>query len=172
MIRTATIRSQRISRRVANAKRVPGLNLVSLMDIFTILVFFLLVNSAQVEVLPNAKAMTLPDSISTEKPTEHVLLMISRDDIQVNGRVIMRLEEAANSTDAVIEPLRNALLVEPLQPVEGGTPGQMSRGEVNIMADKDIPFQLVRRIMATCTDANFSRISLAVVTNQQPGGTP
>jgi len=46
----------------------------------------------------------------------------------------------------------------------------VSRGEVNIMADKDIPFQLIRRVMATCTDANFSRISLAVIT-QSPGAS-
>ncbi|WP_029890875.1 ExbD/TolR family protein [Polycyclovorans algicola] len=170
MIRGASIRSQRISRRATNSRRVPGLNLVSLMDIFTILVFFLMVNSAQVEVLPNAKAMTLPDSVSTEKPSEHILLTLSREDLQINGRVVMRLDEAANSSGAIIEPLKTVLLTTPLQAVEGGTPGQVSRGEVNIMADKDTPFQLIRRVMATCTDANFSRISLAVIT-QSPGAS-
>ena len=170
MIRSASIRSQRVARRAHNTRRVPGLNLVSLMDIFTIRVFFLMVHSAQIEVLPNAKAMTLPNSVSTEKPSEHILLMLSREDLQLNGRVIMRLEEAANSAGAVIEPLKTALLTTPLQPVEGGEPGQVSRGEVNIMADKDIPFQLIRRVMATCTDANFSRISLAVIT-QSPGAS-
>ena len=123
MIRSASIRSQRVARRAHNTRRVPGLNLVSLMDIFTILVFFLMVNSAQIEVLPNAKAMTLPNSVSTEKPSEHILLMLSREDLQLNGRVIMRLEEAANSAGAVIEPLKTALLTTPLQPVEGGEPG-------------------------------------------------
>lgn len=170
MIRSATIRSQRITRRVQKARRNPALNLVSLMDIFTILVFFLLVNSTQVEVLPSPKALTLPESVSTEKPSEQVLLMITREEILVNGRPVMRLDEAANVTGDVIAPLRNELVQAPLLPVEGGSPGQTSRGTVNIMADKELPFQLVKKVMATATDARFSRISLAVVSRAGEDG--
>lgn len=170
MIRSASIRSQRIGRRLSRSRQNSGLNLVSLMDIFTILVFFLLVNSSQVEVLPSPKAMTLPDSVSTEKPAEHTLLMITREEVLVDGRRIMSVTDAANSSGAVIAALKSVLLETPLQPVVGGPPGQVSRGEVNIMADKDIPFQLVKKVMATATDAQFSRISLAVVTRAGGNG--
>lgn len=170
MIRSVSIRSQRIGRRLSRSRQTPGLNLVSLMDIFTILVFFLLVNSAQVEVLPSPKAMTLPDSVSTDKPAEHTLLMITREDVLVDGRRIMSVADAANSSGTVIAALKSELLSAPLEPVLGGAPGQVSRGEVNIMADKDIPFQLIKKVMATATDAQFSRISLAVVTRAGGNG--
>ena len=62
------------------------LNLVSLMDIFTILVFFLLVNSAQVEVLPNAKDLQLPESIAEQKARENVVIMVTADQILVQGQ--------------------------------------------------------------------------------------
>lgn len=170
MIRSVSIRSQRIGRRLSRSRRTVGLNLVSLMDIFTILVFFLLVNSSQVEVLPSPKAMTLPDSVSTDKPAEHTLLMITREEVLIDGRRIMSLTDAANSSAAVIATLKSELLSAPLLPVAGGTPGQVSRGEVNIMADRDIPFQLIKKVMATATDAQFSRISLAVVTRAGGNG--
>ena len=56
-------RAKRMERRNVRGKKSVTLNLVSLMDIFTILVFFLLVNSGQVETLPNARDITLPESI-------------------------------------------------------------------------------------------------------------
>lgn len=171
MIRSASIRSQRISRRLSRSRKTTGLNLVSLMDIFTILVFFLLVNSSQVEVLPNAKELVLPESLSTDKPAEQVLLMITRDAILVNGRRVSAIDTAASGDGVVIPTLKAELLQAPLAPVVGGTPGQVSRGDVNIMADKDTPFQLIKKVMATCTDAKFSRISLAVV-SKPGGGTP
>lgn len=171
MIRGSSIRSQRANRRFAASRRNPALNLVSLMDIFTILVFFLMVNSAQMEVLPNATALTLPDSISTDKPNEHVLVLITRDDVQVNGRSVMTLDAVSEASDpTAAHPLKTELMQSPLRPVVGGEPGQLSRGEVNIMADRDTPFQLLRRIMSLCTEANFSRISLAVV-SQAPAST-
>jgi biopolymer transport protein TolR len=168
MIRSASIRSQRIQRRVSRGRKASGLNLVSLMDIFTILVFFLLVNSAQVEVLPNAKDLELPESLSTDKPAEQVLLMVTRDAVLVNGRRVSGLDAVRNASSPVIPTLKSELLQMPLVPVVGGTPGQTSRGDVNIMADKDTPFELIKKVMATCTDAKFSRISLAVVS--KPGG--
>ena len=55
-------RAARMERHHKRHKGGAGINLVSMMDIFTILVFFLLVNSSEVEVLPNAKEFVLPDS--------------------------------------------------------------------------------------------------------------
>lgn len=170
MIRTVSIRSQRIARRVDRTRRNPGLNLVSLMDIFTILVFFLMVNSSQIEVLPSPKAMTLPESVTTDKPAEQVLLMVTRDEISVNGRNVLSVTDASNTTEPVIALLRSELMQAPLQPIEGGAPGQVSRGDVNIMADKETPFHLIKKVMATATDAKFTRISLAVVTRAGDGG--
>ena len=64
-------------------KAIGSLNLISLMDIFTILVFFLLVNSQDVETLPNAKDLQLPESYAEEKSRENVVIMITADQILV-----------------------------------------------------------------------------------------
>ena len=62
MRNSTSFRGKRLERKASEQRRGGTLNLVSLMDIFTILVFFLLVNSAAVEVLPTPQAMTLPNS--------------------------------------------------------------------------------------------------------------
>ena len=161
MIRAHSLRTQRLERR--HKRNRPGaLNLTSLMDIFTILVFFLLVNSTQVEVLPSPQALVLPESVATDGPRQSVLLMITRDAILVNNEQVMALEEAANTTAGTLGPLKSRLLQEALIPVVGAGSGAVSRGEINVMADKDIPYQLVKKVMATCTEARFAKISLAV----------
>ncbi|HEY0973662.1 MAG TPA: biopolymer transporter ExbD [Solimonas sp.] len=161
MIRAHSLRTQRIERR--HKRNRPGaLNLTSLMDIFTILVFFLLVNSTQVEVLPNPQSLSLPESVSADGPRQTVLLMITRDDILVNNERVMSVEDAANTTTGLLAPLKSRLLQEALIPVIGGQSGAVSRGEINVMADKEIPYQLIKKVMATCSDARFAKISLAV----------
>ena len=105
----------------------------------------------------------LPESVAVDGPRETVLLMVTNDDILVNSEVVMSTTAAMDSTANVLGPLKARLLQEGLLPVVGGdADGAVSRGEINIMADKDIPYQLVKKIMATCTDARFAKISLAV----------
>lgn len=169
MIRAQSLRTQRIARRVSRGRGRNGLNLVSLMDIFTILVFFLLVNSSQVEVLPNPKTLTLPDSVSSQRPQETLLLMVTQTEILVNGEPVMPLHEARDVEGNVLAALRSRLITHPLQPLEGGAPGALTRGEINIMADKSTPYQLVKKVMATCTEARFAKISLAVIHKQGEG---
>ncbi|MGB5491712.1 MAG: biopolymer transporter ExbD, partial [Woeseiaceae bacterium] len=82
------VKSARAKRMDKHHKRNRGagaLNLVSLMDIFTILVFFLLVNSSDVETLPNAKDLQLPESIAEQKAKETVVILIGEVDIIVQG---------------------------------------------------------------------------------------
>lgn len=170
MIRSASLRTQRLTRRLARSRAGGGLNLVSLMDIFTILVFFLLVNSSQVEVLPSPRDLVLPDSVATEKPAEQTLLMVTREAVLLNGQPVMTLAAAAAATTPVFEPLRVQLVQLPLVASEAGARPALTRGEINIMADREIPYQLIKKLMATCTDARFSRISLAVVSKPAGAG--
>ena len=80
--------SRRIKRMSRNRMTVPKMNITSLMDIFTILVFFLLVNSANTEVLETPKQITLPASVVEEKPRETVVIFISADDVTVQGESV------------------------------------------------------------------------------------
>ena len=67
---------RRMQRNHDRAKKQAPFNIVSLMDIFTILVFFLLVNAADPSVLPNAKGIVMPESIAEQKPRVSVVLML------------------------------------------------------------------------------------------------
>ena len=100
----ATRMGRRHKRRTAGA-----LNLVSLMDIFTILVFFLLVNSSDVQELPNSKSIQLPESIAEQKARETVVIMITSDAILVQGKEIALVDEVMAKKGNLIVPLQMAL---------------------------------------------------------------
>jgi biopolymer transport protein ExbD len=145
-----------------NKKKVSGLNLTSLMDVFTILVFFLLFNSAGNEVLETPKQIKLPDSVVEAKPRETVVIMVTPDMVVVQG------EAVANTADLLDDKIeRIAGLTERLRQIERSVIGISTRTvaegkEVTILADKGIPFTVLKKIMSTCTDSGYGRISLAV----------
>jgi biopolymer transport protein ExbD len=137
------------------------LNIVSLMDIFTLLVFFLLASN-DTEVLPSTSIVKMPESVSEQKPRETVVVMVTDDDILVRGEKVVTTKAALAGASPVIGPLRAVLVEEASRLIvsEGAAP---EAREVTIMGDKAIPFRLLKKVMATCTDAAYERISLAVV---------
>jgi biopolymer transport protein ExbD len=143
--------------------RAPGLNLVSLMDIFTILVFFLLVNSSDVETLPNAKDMQLPESIAEQKSRETVVVMVTDTSILVQGEVVASVDEVMNMQGNVINGLKQALVAQNDRVLRKAANQDIAQREVTIMGDKDISYRLLKKVMATCTDADYGQISLAVL---------
>lgn len=156
-------RAARMERRHERSKRSVALNLVSLMDIFTILVFFLLVNSSDVEVLPNAKDMQLPESIAEDKAKETVVVMITENEILVQGSPVAQVDDVMAQRRNVIEPLKQALRRQNDRVLRKAANADIAQREVTIMGDKEIPYRLLKRVMATCTDADYGRISLAVL---------
>lgn len=157
-------RAKRMERRHDRAKKNTGaLNLVSLMDIFTILVFFLLVNSSDVEVLPNAKDIQLPESIAEEKAHESVVILIGDEDILVQGAVVASVAEVMQLQGNEIPALREALLSQNDRSLRRETQDDIASREVTIMGDKDIPYRLLKKVMATCSASDYGKISLAVL---------
>ncbi|RLA28458.1 MAG: biopolymer transporter ExbD [Gammaproteobacteria bacterium] len=140
-----------------------ALNLVSLMDIFTILVFFLLVNSSDVEVLPNAKDIQLPESIAEAKASESVVILISDEFIIVQGTPVAKVSEVLQLRGNDIPELRQALLSQNDRVLRRETQEDIAGREVTIMGDKDIPYRLLKKVMATCTASEYGQISLAVL---------
>jgi biopolymer transport protein ExbD len=140
-----------------------GLNLVSLMDIFTILVFFLLVNSTDVEVLPSAKDIQLPESIAEEKARQNVVILIGNEDILVQGMPVAKVADVLKLKGNDIPQLRQALLAQNDRVLRKETRDDIAGREVTIMGDKDIPYRLLKKVMATCTESDYGRISLAVL---------
>lgn len=148
--------------RNARNKSLVDLNLVSLIDIFTILIFFLLANASEVEVLPSTKSVRLPESTAEKAPKETVVVVVSEQDILVQGRKVASVAEAMNAEGDLIESLRAEL--------DYHAGRQLIRKEkeaktkaVTIMGDKEIPYRLLRKVMVTCARANYADISFAVM---------
>lgn len=156
-------RAKRMDRHHKRGKIGSALNLVSLMDIFTILVFFLLVNSSDVEVLPNAKDIQLPESIAEEKAKETVVILIGDEHIIVQGTPVASVAEVMQLPGNDIPQLRQALLSQNDRVLRRESQDDIAGREVTIMGDKDIPYRLLKKVMATCTESEYGQISLAVL---------
>jgi biopolymer transport protein ExbD len=152
-----------MERRHDRGKRGLALNLVSLMDIFTILVFFLLVNSSDVEVLPNAKEIQLPESIAEDKAKETVVILIGETDIIVQGTPVAKVADVMKRKGNDIPELRQALKSQNDRVLRKEAQDDIAGREVTIMGDKDIPYRLLKKVMATCTESDYGKISLAVL---------
>ena len=156
-------RAARMERHHKRAKKGVSLNLVSLMDIFTILVFFLLVSSSEVEVLPNAKDLKLPESIAEERARETVVVMVTKDNLLVQGQAIASVSEVLATESVIIPGLRDALQAQTDRVLRQEAKEDILNREVTIMGDREIPYKLLKKVMATCTEADYGQLSLAVL---------
>jgi biopolymer transport protein ExbD len=143
-------------------KAIP-INLTSLMDVFTILVFFLLVNSATTEVLETPKQIKLPDSVVEEKPRETVVIFVSPEEVTIQGDAVVRVADILATRGQNIEPIG-----EKLAELSDNIIGLKTRAvaeslEVTILADRSVPFHVIKKVMSTCTNRGYGRISLAVL---------
>ena len=138
--------------------------LVPFIDMLTMLVVFLLLHSSDVEILPNTKNITVPESVAELKPRETVVIMVTTEDLLVNGRVVAKVSEVNNAkADLIIEPLRVALKEQNDSSLRSTAQQDLADREVTIMGDKGTPFTVLKRVMATATAADFGKVSLAVM---------
>ncbi|HHJ12784.1 MAG TPA: biopolymer transporter ExbD [Gammaproteobacteria bacterium] len=156
-------RARRMERHHKRARHVPGFNLVSLMDIFTILVFFLLVNSGEGEVLPSTKGVNLPESIAEQKPRQNIVVMVTDHDILVQGNPVASIADVGTQDKLTIDALKYALEKQNRKRLVRTAATTEQPPEVTIMGNKAIPYRLLKKVMATCTEAGFGKISLAVL---------
>jgi biopolymer transport protein ExbD len=155
--------SRRIRRMTRYRRAVPKLNLTPLMDVFTVLVFFLMINSATVEVLQQPKAITLPESVIESKPRETVVIFVGTEEVLVQGVPVARVADIQASESIEIEAI-GVRLAELSSSVIGlSTQTVAESQEVTVLADRSIPFSVLKKIMATCTAQGYTRVSLAVV---------
>jgi biopolymer transport protein ExbD len=156
-------RALRMERHHKRMKKGSALNMVSMMDIFTILVFFLLVSSAETEVLPNPKEIQLPESAAIQKARESVVVMVTGDQILVQGRAVASVSAALAGQELVIPELKDALRQQTDRVLIQQARADIAAREVTILGDRELPYRLLKRVMASCTAAEFGQISLAVV---------
>lgn len=156
-------RAARMERHHKRHKGGSAINLVSLMDIFTILVFFLLVNSSEVEVLPNAKDVRLPDSVAEEKARESVVVLVTATQLLVQGNLVANVADVIADKAVVIPELKAALEQQTDRALLASSTEDIANREVTIMGDREIPYSLLKKVMATCTAADYGQLSLAVL---------
>jgi biopolymer transport protein ExbD len=145
-----------------NRLKITKMNLTSLMDVFTILVFFLLVNSGSVEVLDTPKEVTLPESRVETKPRETVVIFVSPEEVLVQGKLVAYVDDILTDQSGALDPIA-ARLAELKENVIGTNTLTVSKSqEVTILADRSVPFTVIKTIMSTCTAEGFENVSLAV----------
>ena len=155
--------SRRIKRMSRNRMKITKMNLTSLMDVFTILVFFLLVNSGSVELVESPKDVKLPESREESKPRETVVVSVSPETVMVQGKVVALVADILEDKESTMDPLA-ARLAELKENVVGPATAFVAESqEVTILADKSVPFVVVRKVMSACTGEGYENVSLAVI---------
>ena len=137
------------------------LNLIPLIDIMSVLVAFLLIYSTEVEVVQNSRGIEIPQSSAEVKPQSSVVVMITREHVFVQGEPVTTIAQMQAASTPLIEPLRE-VLERPMLAGAGADASAASR-EITVIADKSLPFDVVKRVMATCSSSSYGKISLAVL---------
>lgn len=152
---------QKRAERKSRNQTMVDMNLVSLIDVFTILIFFLLSSASGVELLASPKAVKLPESTAEKAPKETVVIAVSGEDILVEGRRIATVAEVLATEGDLIAPLKAELdLQANRQAVREETKAQGKA--ITIMGDKDIPYKLLRKVMYTSARADYTDVAFAV----------
>jgi len=144
------------------AQKAPSLNLVSLMDIFTILVFFLLMNSGDSQEIEKASFITLPDSQAKGSFQNDLLITIGDEYINVGDKNIVDIASVKQAKGKPVEALASVLKEAAIEKGELTEFEKKNGRSVTIMGDKDVPYLILKGVMATCSQENFRDIALAV----------
>lgn len=158
-----SMRAKRMAKHRQRLNVVPKLNLVPLIDCFTLLIFFLLINySSNVEVLNSDKSIKLPASISETAPGETIVITVSATDIIVSGQRVGSISEMMASTASRFEPLEAELKALASNAVPLSDKEKADGRPITILGDRTIPYEQLKKIMATCVAADYRNIALAV----------
>lgn len=134
-----------------------GLNLIPMMDVLTVLVFFLLFHSFNGD-MPAAK-IRLPDSIVETRPRETVHIVVTPDAVLVQDEAVVNTSKLLDDSMGIVQEVADRLReLEPYLPQTAA-----ENKELTLLADKTIQFKVLKKIMSTCTAAGYGKISLAVV---------
>jgi len=155
--------SRRMKRMGRNKRKVTGLNLTPLMDVFTILVFFLLFHSSGGDILQTPKNIKLPDSVVETKPRETVVIMVSPEVVLVQGEAVVSTPELLEDKIVTVHEVTERLEQLERNIIGISTKTIAESKEITLIADKTIPFKVLKKIMSTCTGSGYERISLAVI---------
>ena len=110
-------------------------------------------------------AIIFPESTSTKKPENALVVMVSGVDIVVQGRPIMKVADAEKISDNILPALLEELKIQRSNTVLTSTPAE-EKNPVVVLGDKAIPYRLLKKVMYTLAEAQFTDISLAVFSKE------
>jgi biopolymer transport protein ExbD len=161
--------SYRIKRHRKRHHGASHVALVPFIDMMTILVVFLLAHTADVDILPNTKNISIPQSLSERKPDAAVVIMITKDSLFVDGQLIGPLSDVVANQAPSFAPLKDALVAQNAKTLRGEQT-DIAKREVTIMGDKSTPYSVLKKIMLTCSEAEYGKVSFAVVERERAAG--
>ena len=155
-------------RRAARARKpsLLTLNITSMLDMFTILIIFLLKSySAEGLILTIPADLHLPQSTTQTAPEPGLVVEVSSDVLAVDGQMLdVDLKAIEQSEELIIDSLYDHLMVKARQyeEISNLNPNAGFTGRLVLEGDRDIPFKLLKKILYTCGQAGFINQSLAV----------
>ena len=81
----------------------------------------------------------------------------------MQGEVVARVADVHRQSGNDIPALRQALVSQNDRVLRRAARDDIAGREVTIMGDKEIPYKVLKKVMATCTEADYGQISLAVL---------
>ncbi|HEX3951632.1 MAG TPA: biopolymer transporter ExbD [Steroidobacteraceae bacterium] len=159
--------SYRIKRHRERRHGASHFALIPFIDMMTILVVFLLAHTADVDILPNTKNISIPQSISDRKPSAAVVVMITKDSLYVDGNLVGSLHDVVAAQGPFFAPLKTALLAQNDRSIRSAQQTDIAKREVTIMGDKSTPYSVLKKIMLTCSEAEYGKVSFAVVEREK-----
>jgi len=141
--------------------------LIPFIDMMTILVVFLLAHTADVDILPNTKNISIPQSISDRKPSAAVVVMITKDSLFVDGVLVGSLQDVVANHGPFFAPLKTALMAQNDRSIRSAQQTDIAKREVTIIGDKSTPYSVLKKIMLTCSEAEYGKVSFAVIERER-----
>lgn len=157
-----SMRAKRKFRKLKRKRPLVMLNLVSLVDMFTILLCFLLVNAPDGEVLENEFNVDLPESVSEVKPSGHLMITVTASDIKIAGQSVMTVAQAVADGQVILPALQQVLNSEAAKSPYASEEAKEKGRSITVMGDSAVSYALLKKIMATCAQSEYRNISLAI----------
>ena len=135
--------------------------LTSLMDIFIVLVLYLLVNQGVGIDLDPPEHVVLPDSSVDSLPRQSIVVALSERDVRIQGEPVIAMGDVVASDELEIPAIRQAI-----ERIKADAERRQDQAglhtEVTIVADQSVPFKVLKKIMLSSSNAGYGKISFAV----------
>ncbi|MGD9202512.1 MAG: biopolymer transporter ExbD [Chitinispirillia bacterium] len=133
--------------------------LTSLIDVMTILLVFLIKSfSVEGNIITPSPDLELPISSSEKPPKITLSIEISKTGILNEGTHIVHIKEFIKNDSLLIEPLYNWMFLK-----KSKLKNPENSREILIQSDKEIEFNIIKRVMFTCSKAGINDFSLLVI---------